>query len=172
MGYVGPYLILQLRHSCLSTVFVGIDLGFFALCLIGIRIFPEQKCFSEICKDVRDVERTDFEGFDAEVHLAAVSNDLKGNIFERLTDKINCQLFVKIPGLAKIEGMRNYAFSSSCSLYDKATEFARKEEGSLYPLTASAKSKINTGLGLKVLNTNDSLVTCHWFHTACSFLSS
>ena len=40
-------------------------------------------------KDLRDVERQDVEGFDAIMHLAALSNDPLGNLNPDLTYKIN-----------------------------------------------------------------------------------
>jgi len=63
------------------------DLEFFARCLAGIWISPIPKFYSQIYKDVRDVERTDFEEFDGVVYLVAESNDPMRDTLERLTNK-------------------------------------------------------------------------------------
>ena len=41
LGYVGPSVILQLRQSYPSAYLVGMDLGFFAHCLTGVKVSPE-----------------------------------------------------------------------------------------------------------------------------------
>ena len=169
LGYVGPSVILQLRQSYPSAYLVGMDLGFFAHCLTGVKVSPESILDLQIYKDVRDVTRADFEGFDAVVHLAAVSNDPMGKTFARVTNEINCQSSLKIADLAKSAGIKNYVFASSCSVYGEATEFAKKEGDELNPLTAYAKSKIDTEIGLMGLAANQFVVTCLRFGTACGF---
>jgi len=169
LGYVGPSVMLQLRRSYPSACLIGLDLGFFSHCLTGTEMSPESMIDHQIYKDVRDVERADFEGITAVVHLAAISNDPMGKAYERVTDEINCQSSIKIAGLAKSAGVRNYVFASSCSVYGEATEFAKKEGDRLNPLTAYANSKIDTEVGVKGLATGEFVVTCLRFGTACGF---
>ena len=169
LGYIGPSVMSQLRQSYPLSYLVGMDLGFFSHCLTGVEAFPESVIDRQIIKDVRDVEQADFKGFDAVVHLAAVSNDSMGKSFERITDEINCQSSIKIARLAKSAGVRNYVFASSCSVYGEATAFAKKEEHALNPLTAYARSKIDTEIGLKNLATEEFVITCLRFATACGF---
>ena len=169
LGYVGPSVMKQLRQSYPSAYLVGMDLGFFAHCLTGVVKSPESIIDHQIYKDVREVELSDFIGFDAVVHLAAISNDPMGKTFERVTDEINCQSSIKIAHLARDAGVRNYVFASSCSVYGEASESPKKEEDGLNPLTAYAKSKIDTELGLRDLATDEFIVTCLRFATACGF---
>jgi len=169
LGYVGPSVMKQLRQSYPSAYLVGMDLGFFEHCLTGVLMSPESIIDHQIYKDVREVELSDFVGFDAVVHLAAISNDPMGKTFARVTDEINCQSSIKIAHLARAAGVRNYVFASSCSVYGEASEFPKKEEDGLNPLTAYAKSKIDTELGLKDLATDEFIVTCLRFATACGF---
>ena len=91
LGYVGPSVIKQLRCSYPSAYLVGMDLAFFAHCLTNVEMSPESIIDHQIYKDVREVELSDLVGFDAVVHLAAISNDPMGKTFARVTDEINCQ---------------------------------------------------------------------------------
>ena len=169
LGYVGPSVMLQLRRSYPSARLVGMDLGFFAHCFTGVQAFPESVLDHQIYKDVRDVNRYDFEGFDTVVHLAAVSNDPMGKEFEAVTNEINYQSSIKIANLAKSAKVRNYVFASSCSVYGEASEFAKKEDDDLNPLTAYAKSKIDTETEVAGLASEEFVVTCLRFATACGF---
>jgi len=169
LGYVGPALMAQLRATYPDAELVGMDLGLFSHCLTGVKASPERMIDKQIYKDVRTVTKADFEGFSAVVHLAAISNDPMGNSFARVTDEINFQSSLKIANLAKSAGVRNYVFASSCSVYGAASEFAKKEEDDLNPLTAYANSKINTETGVADLASEDFIITCLRFATACGF---
>tara|TARA_B100000767_G_scaffold270876_1_gene295420 strand:- start:1170 stop:2222 length:1053 start_codon:yes stop_codon:yes gene_type:complete len=169
LGYVGPSVVKQLRKSYPEALIVGMDIGLFAHCYTGINIFPESDLDIQIYKDVREVEESDFEGFNAIVHLAAISNDPMGKTYERITDEINCQSSIKIANCAKNAGVKNYVFASSCSVYGTASEFAKKENDQLNPLTAYAKSKIDTEIALKDLASEEFTITCLRFATACGF---
>ncbi len=169
LGYVGPSVIQQLRVTYPDAELVGMDLGIFAHCLTGTKALPERILDTQLYKDVRNVTKLDFEGFSAVVHLAAISNDPMGNSFERITDEINCKSSLKIAELAKSAGVRNYVFASSCSVYGAASGQAKKEDDELNPLTAYAKSKIDTELGLANFASDDFVVTCLRFATACGF---
>jgi nucleoside-diphosphate-sugar epimerase len=169
LGYVGPPLIKELRSSYPNAELVGMDLGIFAHCLTGVKASPERMLDKQIFKDVRSVELSDFVGFTAVVHLAAISNDPMGNSFSRVTDEINCQSSINIAKLAKQAGVCNYVFASSCSVYGAASEFAKKEDDDLNPLTAYAHSKIDTETSLKALASSDFVITCLRFATACGF---
>src|SRR6266849_4283117 len=70
-GYIGTVMtpmLLQAGHDV-----VGLDSDLYARCT-----FPQGGDIIDvrtILKDTRDVEASDFEGFDAVLHLAALSND-------------------------------------------------------------------------------------------------
>jgi nucleoside-diphosphate-sugar epimerase len=102
----------------------------------------------EICevatirKDVRDVEAADLIGFDAVLHLAALSNDPLGNLKPGLTDEINHRASVRIAELAKRAGVRRFVLASSCSNYGQAGEEMIDETGALNPVTAYGESKV------------------------------
>jgi nucleoside-diphosphate-sugar epimerase len=104
---------------------------------------------------------------DALVHLAAVSNDPMGNRFEAVTLQINYEASVNIARAAKAAGVRVFIFASSCSVYGFAEGGARKESDPLNPLTAYARSKIQTEQAVSSLATPAFLVTALRFATAC-----
>jgi nucleoside-diphosphate-sugar epimerase len=169
LGYVGPPVIQQLRLTYPDAELIGMDLGVFAHCLTGAEVLPERIINTQLFKDVRNVTKSDFKEVSAVVHLAAISNDPMGNSFEKITDEINRKSSLKIAELAKDAGVRNYVFASSCSVYGAALGRAKREDDELNPLTAYAKSKIDTELGLAKLASEEFVVTCLRFATACGF---
>ena len=54
-----------------------------------------------IRKDVRDAQAGDFDGIDAVIHLAALSNDPLGNLNPDITYSINHRASVQLARLAK-----------------------------------------------------------------------
>lgn len=169
LGYIGPSVINQLRKTYPLGELVGIDLGLFEHCLTGAKASPERALNQQIYKDVRALTIDDFIGCSAVVHLAAISNDPMGNSFEKVTHEINCESSIEIARLAKQAGVKNYVFASSCSVYGAASEFAKTECDAVNPLTAYAKSKIDTETNLKGLASESFVITCLRFATACGF---
>jgi len=169
LGYVGPSVIKQLRATYPAARLVGLDVGFFAHCLTGVDIYPDVLLSEQWYCDVRHISAEMLRGFDAVVHLAAISNDPMGKTFEKVTDEINCQSSIRLAKLAKEAGVKSYVFASSCSVYGFAEGGPRKEDDALNPLTAYAKSKIGTEEGVQNLATESFVVTCLRFATACGF---
>jgi nucleoside-diphosphate-sugar epimerase len=66
-------------------------------------------------RDVRDVQAEHLEGFDAVMHLAAISNDPIGDLNADVTYAINHRASVRLAEMAKQAGVSRYIFSSSCS---------------------------------------------------------
>jgi len=135
-GYIGAVAgpILQTAgHQA-----VGLDTDLFAGCDFG----NAAEDIPEIRKDLRDLTRTDMEGFDAVVHLAALSNDPLGNLNPQLTYDINHRASVHLAKLAKEVGVERFVFSSSCSTYGAAGEVIHDETAPLAPVTAYAETKV------------------------------
>jgi nucleoside-diphosphate-sugar epimerase len=128
-------MLLEAGHDV-----VGLDSDLYARCT-----FPQGGRIVEvptIRKDTRDVEIADLDGFDAVVHLAALSNDPLGDLRPGLTDEINHRASVRIAELAKTAGIRRFVFASSCSNYGKAGDDVIDETGTLNPVTAYGESKV------------------------------
>ncbi|MCM0083328.1 SDR family oxidoreductase [Geomonas sp. Red32] len=167
MGYVGPNAVRQLRSSYPGAHLVGVDAGFFSGCLTPQDFLPETRLDQQIFADVRWLAREALEGVDAVVHLAAISNDPIGNLYEKVTMEINHEASVRLASLAKQAGAKAFVFASSCSVYGSAQEADRNEDSPLNPLTAYARSKVQTEYDLRALAGEGFTVTCLRFATAC-----
>src|SRR5271163_4955638 len=111
IGAVGGPILRSAGHEV-----SGLDTDLFAGCDFG----DELPAIPEMRIDLRDLTRADLEGFDAVVHLAALSNDPLGNLDSQLTYEINHLASVKLAKLAKGAGVKRFVFSSSCSTYGAA----------------------------------------------------
>jgi nucleoside-diphosphate-sugar epimerase len=167
MGYIGPVLIEHLRIQNKDIQITGFDSAFFAHCLTNASVFPEAYISVQHFGDVREFPARLLDGVDAVVHLAAVSNDPMGNRFEAVTDAINYKASVRIVELARDQGVRNFVFASSCSMYGAAEGGPRKETDPLNPLTAYARSKVATEEALANMDLGDMVVTALRYSTAC-----
>src|SRR5882672_9850475 len=167
MGYVGPSVLKRLRQSHPQATLTGLDKGYFAHCLTNADILPECRADIQYFADVRQLRPETLQGVDAVVHLAAISNDPMGKTYEEITFDINFRASVELAKQAKSAGVKNFIFASSCSMYGLADDTPRKETSPLNPLTAYAKSKVHTEVGLQKLADKSFTVTCLRFATAC-----
>src|SRR3954451_10776982 len=136
-GYIGTILVplaLRAGHDV-----VGLDSDLFAPCVFGSA--PAE--IESLRKDVRDVEASDLEGFDAVLHLAAVCNDPVGDLNPQTTYDINQIASAELAAKAKQAGVSRFVFFSSCSLYGKAPgSDALDESAGFAPQTAYGESKV------------------------------
>ena len=136
-GYIGTVLVPMLISA--GHEVVGLDSDLYARCTFGDSL-PDNP---SIRKDLRDVEAKDVEGFDAVMHLAALSNDPLGNLNPNLTYDINHHASVRLAKLAKQVGVPRYIFSSSCSTYGAAEgDQMLTEEAKFNPVTPYGESKV------------------------------
>ena len=75
MGYVGPVVIRHLRARFPKSELIGFDTAFFAQNLTGASRLPESLLDQVYFGDIREFPAELFDGIDAVVHLAAISND-------------------------------------------------------------------------------------------------
>jgi nucleoside-diphosphate-sugar epimerase len=135
-GYIGAVAGPMFRSA--GHQVVGLDSDLFAGCEFGEPV----PGIPEISKDLRELTKEDVRGFDAVVHLAALSNDPLGNLNADLTYDINHRASVRLAELAKEAGVGRFVFSSSCSTYGAAGDAILDETAALSPVTAYAESKV------------------------------
>lgn len=168
-GYIGPIVIDHLRKSHSDLFIAGFDIGYFTHLLSTKDRFPERHINVQHRGDVRQFPMDLLKGFDAVIYLAAISNDPMGKKFEEITFDVNWRSAVAIAKEAKNVGVHHFVYASSCSVYGLADDKPRTEDSELNPLTAYAKSKVWTEKDLKPLASNDFIITCLRFATACGF---
>lgn len=169
LGYVGGSLVPYIRSHFPGARLVGVDNGWFSDCKTVTGGQPEDSLDKLVLKDIRTLEAADLVGVDCIVHLAAVSNDPMGQLFEAATRAINYEATIELARLARSAGVGRFVLASSCSVYGAGPDEAIDENGQLNPLTAYARSKVESELALKDLAAPDFLVTCLRFGTACGF---
>ncbi len=136
-GYIGTVMVPVLTAA--GHEVVGLDTGLFAACTHGPA--PHDPPTLEI--DLRDVQPSHLEGFEAVVHLAALSNDPLGDLEPEHTHAINHAASVRLAEVAKQSGVRRFLYASSCSVYGAASsEELVDEQAPMRPVTAYAVSKV------------------------------
>lgn len=146
LGYIGTVMTRMLTEA--GHEVSGLDSDLYRNCWFG----APAKRVPTIRKDVRDVTVKDLEGFDAVIHLAALSNDPVGDLNPECTYEINLNASVRLGETAKNAGVQRFLFSSSCSLYGAASpDDVLDETATCRPVTAYAVSKVRTEEGLAKL---------------------
>lgn len=136
-GYIGTVMSSMLMTAGHSVI--GIDANFFEDCILG----QVKEDIPEIRKDIRDIAIDDLKGFDAVIHLAALSNDPLGNFNPALTYEINLHATIQLARLARDAGIKRFLYSSSCSIYGAGKgDDLLDENAPLNPITPYAESKI------------------------------
>ncbi|HLD60850.1 MAG TPA: SDR family oxidoreductase [Patescibacteria group bacterium] len=147
LGYIGSILTTLLKRGGYAVV--GLDTGYFKDCSFSTEdAMPPDY---EIIKDVRKITAEDLAGIHAVCHLAALSNDPSGELNPGLTEEINYQASARLAELAKRAGAERFLFSSSCSMYGKSGDAPVDETCAQNPITAYARSKVQTEQALSNL---------------------
>src|SRR5438105_4538320 len=113
-GYIGSVMVDVLGREGHDVT--GLDTYLYEGCDFG----RDRAVVPALRKDVRDVTASDVRGFDAVVHLSALSNDPLGCLSDSRTLEINHRASVRLAEAAKAAGVTRFLFASSCSLYGAA----------------------------------------------------
>lgn len=135
-GYLGTVMAPMLTDAGHDVT--GLDTGLFAGCVIG----PAPHDPTTLAVDLRDVTPEHLAGFDAVIHLAALSNDPLGALAPEITYDINHAASVRLARAAKDAGVSRFLYASTCSVYGSAGEDLVTEDAPLRPLTPYAESKV------------------------------
>jgi nucleoside-diphosphate-sugar epimerase len=145
LGYLGVEMtsrLLALGHEV-----VGLDVDYYSDCDF---VSPPDDV-ANLRTDLRDVEAAELEGFDAVVHLAALSNDPLSDLNPDLTYDINLHASVRLATAAKQAGVPRFLFSSSCSLYGAGGDEQLDENAAFNPVTPYGESKVRVEQALSKL---------------------
>ncbi len=135
-GYIGVEMVTVLRAAGHDVV--GLDTGYYDEC--DFRAPPDD--IPNLNVDLRDVMAAPLRGFEAVIHLAALSNDPLGNVNPELTYDINVHASMRLARAAKEAGVARFLFSSSCSLYGAGGDGFLDESAAFYPVTPYGDSKV------------------------------
>jgi nucleoside-diphosphate-sugar epimerase len=134
-GYLGSVMGPHLEAA--GHEVTGLDTDYFASCsIVPPAELPGRR------RDLRELEAEDLAGFDAVVHLGALSNDPIGNLNDAWTEQINFEASVRLAELAREAGVERFLFSSSCIMYGESEAQVVTEESPLGPKTEYARSKV------------------------------
>lgn len=150
-GYVGCVLTPMLIEA--GHEVVGFDSDLYRSSTFGPE--PAWSAVESVDKDIRELVADDLEGFDAVLHLAALSNDPLGDLDPGLTDDINHRATAQLGEQARIAGVERFVFSSSCSNYGAGVDDWLTEESALNPVTPYGISKIEGERALAAMATDD-----------------
>lgn len=135
-GYIGCILTPILQEA--GHEVVGLDSGFF----VGCNFADTASSVPSLFVDLRNVEPEHLRGFDAVMHLAALSNDPLGDINPQVTYDINHHASVRLAQAAKKAGVKRFIFASSCSLYGAGGDGYVDENAEFFPVTPYGESKV------------------------------
>ena len=148
-GYIGTVMVPMLEQH--GHTVIGIDSDLYRNSTYGTPPAPVE----EIIKDVRDIEPADLSGVEAIVSLAALSNDVLGDLNPDVTYEINHRANVRLGEMGIDLGIRRFVFASSCSMYGAAGDRVLDESADFYPVTAYATSKVWVERDLSQMATDD-----------------
>lgn len=135
-GYIGTVMVPILLDAGHDVV--GLDSDLFP----GSTFTKDIRPVPEVRVDIRDIGPAHVEGFEAVVHLAALSNDPLANWDPAITDEINHVAAVRLAELAKDAGVQRFLFASSCAIYGRPGPTPLDETAEPDPVTPYNISKV------------------------------
>ena len=135
-GYIGSVLTPRLQAAGHEPA--GLDTSLFAA--YAFADLPEVPAREA---DIRDVTAEDLDGFDAVIHLAALSNDPLGDLAPAVTHAVNHHASVQLARAAREAGVARFLYSSSCSTYGAGDTAAPLGETARFnPVTPYGEAKV------------------------------
>jgi nucleoside-diphosphate-sugar epimerase len=154
----GGYLGIPLAESLLAA---GDEVVIFDRFYFGESLLDplaRNPRLSRIRGDSRTIDRRLFDGVDAVVQLAALSNDPSCDLHESLSEDINRSGTLRTARLAKEAGVPRFLFSSSCSIYGHGLGTSLDEDAPKNPVSLYARLKIDAEVALNEMASDDFVV--------------
>jgi nucleoside-diphosphate-sugar epimerase len=129
------------------------DSGLYAGCGVGAQ--TETNDFTALHMDIRDATPAHFEGVDAVLHLAAISNDPLGDQAPETTVDINHRGAVHVARMAKQAGVPRFVQSSTCSIYGAHGNEVLDESAEFRPVTPYGEAKVAAEADIAALADDD-----------------
>ncbi|MEQ8733923.1 MAG: SDR family oxidoreductase [Rhodospirillaceae bacterium] len=133
-GFKGNVLVPKLLDAGHSVT--GLDIMWF-----GNDLKPHPN-LEVIEFDVRESEKLDLSSFDSIIHLSSVANDPCGDLDPKLTWEISCLATMRLADKAVRQGVRQFIYASSGSVYGLKDEEKVTEDLELVPLSEYNKTKM------------------------------
>jgi nucleoside-diphosphate-sugar epimerase len=145
LGYIGTHLVQILKSQ--GHEVCGCDLNLFPESAWEKSAAPD----AELIKDFRKLSIDELKGFDALIHLAAISNDPMGDLDQEITYSVNLHGTADLAAKARKAGIPRFYFSGSCSVYGKGVSLDLDETAEMRPVSAYAISKVEAEKALMQL---------------------
>ena len=133
-GYKGTVLVPKLLAQ-------GHDVVAFDIMWFGNFLTPHPR-LKVVQGDVRDIDAIDLTGIDGIVHLSSVANDPCGDLDPKLTWEISCLATMQLADKAVRQGVKQFVYASSGSVYGIKDEDQVTEDLELKPISEYNKTKM------------------------------
>ncbi len=133
-GYKGTVLVPKLLAA-------GHDVVAFDIMWFGNFLEPHAN-LTVVRGDVRNVQECELDGVDAIIHLSSVANDPCGDLDPKLTWEISCLATMQLADKAVREGVGQFVYASSGSVYGVKEEAQVTEDLELKPISEYNKTKM------------------------------
>lgn len=148
-GYIGTVLVPMLLQQGHAVRVV--DRFFF-----GRHLIESHPRLELAVEDVRLIGPDVFDGVDAVIDLAAISNDPSGELFQEATWAINHRARARCAEMARSSGVTTYLLPSSCSVYGfQDADHISDERSPTNPLTTYAKANLQAEQDVLKLASSD-----------------
>ncbi|OHU87568.1 MULTISPECIES: NAD-dependent epimerase/dehydratase family protein [Pseudoalteromonas] len=133
-GYKGTVLVPKLLDKGYRVI--ALDTQWFG------NFLPEHDNLSVIKGDVRQTADVDLEGVDSIIHLASIANDPCGDLDPKLTWEVSALATMQLADKAKRQGIKQFIYASSGSVYGVKEEEQVTEDLTLEPISEYNKTKM------------------------------
>ncbi len=163
-GYIGTYL-LQYLHERGGYQISGCDIRSFP------PLMPKLEGVQFALLDCTRLRKEDLEGYDAVIHLAAVSSHADANANPRLTQRLNVWGTANLAKVAREAGVKCFIFPSTSAVYQQPLghEGFPNEEIEVQPVDLYSHTKLQAEEKIQALSSENFRVVILRFGTVYGY---